>query len=96
MGMANNAPELGRALSVKEYRKIHDEIMEFHRFGVSGRMIKYILPTFDTRTTEIFHVQFQGMFEPVAEGKEFDYRDNDRAMFDNIMEWLNEAKKVNV
>lgn len=96
MEMANDAPVLGRALSVKEYRAIHDEIMECHRFGIGGRMIKYILPTFDTRTTEIFHVQFQGMFEPVAEGKEFDYRDNKRPMIENIMEWLNEAKKVNV
>jgi len=82
----------GRPLSTDEFRQLQREIMSFHRFGIGGRMIKYILPTFDTRNSTIFHIEFHGMFEPVKEGKVFDYRDNATSMYENIMAWLMSAK----
>lgn len=87
-----DSPKYGRPLTTAQFKIITNEIMEFHRFGISGRMIKYIHPTFDTRDSSIFHVIFRGLLDPI-EGKEFDFRDNEIDMFDNIMCWLKECKK---
>lgn len=90
--MTQPIPICGAALPLSIFKMLLQYIANHHRFGINGKMIKYVLPTIDMRTMEIFHVHFRGMFDPVEDGKEFDYRDNGKPMYENIMKWLDEKE----
>lgn len=77
----------GESLSRSQFADIMSLIREKHRFGIGGRMVKYVQPTFDMRDDKIFRVVFRGFFDPV-EGITFDFRDNANPMIANIMQWL--------
>lgn len=76
----------GRAMTCTEFNELVNLIRKEHSFGKGGKMVKYIEPTLDMRTDDVFHVTFRGFF---AE-KTFDFRDNERSMLDNIHKWLKE------
>lgn len=90
--MTQPIPICGAALPLPIFKMLLTHIANHHRFGDKGKMIKYIQPTIDMRTMEIFHVHFRGMFDPVEDGKAFDYRDNGKPMYENIMNWLDEKR----
>lgn len=89
-GVALQSTNFGKALSRSQFADVMSTIRENHRFGIAGRMVKYVQPTFDMRDDRIFHIVFRGLFDPI-EGITFDFRDNEKPMIENIMQWL-EAK----
>lgn len=78
---------IGEALSPSQFKTLMNEITRNHRFGRSGRGIKYVHPTFDMRDGRCFYVNFRGVTGP-TEGVAFDFRDSADPMYDRIMAWL--------
>lgn len=86
---------MGKALSLDEFRDVLREVVTKHRFGMSAelgksRHIKYMTPTIDFRTLDVFHVEVRYL----GNKKVFDCRDGDeRSMYDRIMAWLNGSEE---
>lgn len=89
MGTTPASPTYGSAMTMTEFQHLVAFIKEHHAFGECGKMIKYMHPTIDFRTMSVFRVNFRGFFDPIEEGKTFDFRDNAQPLLHNIMAWLN-------
>lgn len=81
-----------KSLTVEQFKEIINLIWDKHRFGGLSKNkdntckhIKYVRPNFDMRDGCIFNVKF--------DDKMFDFRDDERPMYERIMEWLNTENK---
>ena len=75
-----------KSLTKEQYSEIMNRIWKHHRFAVGGRNIKYVRPNWDMRDGRCFHIQFDN------NEMKFDFRDNDKTMYENIMNWLKEKE----
>jgi len=85
---------VGKALSLDEFRDVLREVVTKHRFGMTAefgesRHIKYMTPTIDFRTLDVFHVEFRFL----GDRRVFDFRESERSMYDRIMAWLNGSEE---
>lgn len=75
-----------KSLTKEQYTEIMNRIWQYHCFARGGRNIKYIRPNWDMRDGKCFHIAFDNS------GVKFDFRDNEKTMYENIMEWLKVAE----
>ena len=84
---------MSKAMSFSEFNDLIKHIKDFHTFNSgskqTGKIIKYIRPSFDMRTNEVFYIRFDTY---LSEPKEFliinEFKDIKMSLYDRCMKWL--------
>lgn len=85
MSNQDDAIKLVEPLTLKQFAQIISTIQEPGEWPFNKQCIKYIRPALDMRDNKIFNIKF--------DSKEFDFRNGDGSMFDQITKWLNEDQR---
>lgn len=72
-----------------EFRELLNYIHDNHRFSRGGKGIKYVEPTIDTRTGDVFCVSFRGWNDKTFSKTN---ENSDRDLKEWIYKWLEEAE----
>lgn len=70
-----------------EFRELLNYIQDNHRFSRGGKGIKYVEPTIDMRTGDVFCVSFRGWNDKTFSKTN---ENSDRDLKEWIYEWLGE------
>lgn len=79
-------------VSPLQFKQIMNKIKKHHAL-VQGRYVKYVDASFDFRTETFWKI----VIRPFGEEREFrcTYDRNEKPMFDEIMDWLEERENAN-
>jgi hypothetical protein len=82
---------MSEAMTFSEFSELMKHIIEFHTFNSKephGRRIKYVRPSFDLRTNDVFLVSFNSYGNEKELHVVNDCRNLDSSLYERCMKWL--------